>query len=203
MLRARFLLFLSPLGIYFLWILVRLALRKRPSRFEVSVGLSVLLLLYFLTSVGTGIFWVAAQELPIFDWHYLPGYILLMVGLAHVVLHWNSVAFFLRKRAPRAVVESDGTGFRGWVKNLSFGLLGLLVCGVAFMVGTRYASQNFQFADGGGDGINALGTSAGEEGKPLEPRRLRTAPVNSRKLIRHGFSCQKESSSVHVLDGVG
>jgi SagB-type dehydrogenase family enzyme len=152
-------------------------MRKRPSRFEVSVGLSVLLLLYFLTSVSTGIFWVAAQELPIFDWHYIPGYILLMVGLAHVVLHWNSVALFLRKRAPRAVVETDGTGFRGWVKTLSLGFLGILVCGVTFMVGTRYASQNFQFSEGAGDAVSVLGMSAGEEGKPIAPRRLRTAPV--------------------------
>lgn len=177
MLRARFLLFLSPLGIYLGWLLIRLLMRRRPSRFEVSVGLSVLLLLYFLTSVGTGIFWVAAQELPVFDWHYLPGYILLLLGLAHVVLHWKSVAVFLRKRVPEAMVEPDRTGFRSWVRVASFGFLGVLVCGSFFMVGTRYASQNFQFADGS-DSTTALGAAGTEEGKPLEPRRLRAAPVS-------------------------
>jgi len=177
MLKTRFLIFLTPIGIYVLWLLIRLAIRKRPSRFEVSVGLSVLLLLYFLTSVGTGIFWVAAQELPIFDWHYLPGYILLLLGLAHVVLHWKSVAIFLQKRAPAPLVKPDGTGFRGWIKLLSYGCLGIMVCGAAFMVGTRYASQNFQFSDAGGDALNASAASVAEEGKPIEPRRLRMAPL--------------------------
>ena len=42
----------------------------------VTIGLSVVTLLYFLGVVATGIFWVAAQELPVFDWHYLTGYVL-------------------------------------------------------------------------------------------------------------------------------
>ena len=51
------------------------ALRRRPlSRHAVNVWSSVLLLAYVLTTAGLGIFWVANQQLPVFDWHYLFGY---------------------------------------------------------------------------------------------------------------------------------
>ena len=177
MLRPRVVLFLAPIGVYLLWLLSRLVFRRKPSRFEVSVGLSILLLLYFLTTVGTGIFWVAAQELPIFDWHYLPGYLLLLIGLTHVVLHWKTLALFFRKRAPEALVARDGSGFRGWVRGTSFALLGLAVGGALFLAGTRFASQRFSFTDGGGE-LGTLSSSNATEGNPLEPRRLRAAPVS-------------------------
>ena len=41
------------------------------------VGL--LLLFYFAATAGLGIFWVARQELPVFDWHYLFGYVTLVL----------------------------------------------------------------------------------------------------------------------------
>lgn len=176
MLKSRFLLYLTPLGVYLLWLLVRLLLRRKPSRFEVGVGLSLLLLVYFLATVGTGIFWVAAQELPVFDWHYLPGYLLLLVGLAHVVLHWRSVAAFLRKRAPEAALAEGGARFTGWVRGVGFTLLGLALGAAVFMAGTRFASQRFSFAEGATDSSGLTSRSI-EEGAPLEPRRLKAAPV--------------------------
>jgi len=176
MLRSRFLLFFAPIGVYLVWLLLRLALKKRPSRFEVSTGLSLLLLLYFLTVVGTGIFWVAAQELPVFDWHYLPGYLLLLVAIAHVVLHWKSLALFFRRRAPVALVEADGQQFRTWVRGTGYGLLALALAGGCFLAGTRHASQRFSFS-GGDTEVSNASSAAAKEGEPLPPRRLRAAPV--------------------------
>ena len=172
----RFALFLTPLFLYLFWLLVRLALRRRPSRFEVSTGLSILLLFYFLLVVGTGMFWVAAQELPVFDWHYLAGYILLLVSLAHVVLHWHAILLFLRRRAPRTMVEPHGARFRPRFRWLGFGALGLLAGGVLFLAGMRCSSQKWTLATGDDAALVAAGGTL-VEGRPLDPRRFRAAPV--------------------------
>ena len=43
---------------------------------------SLLLMAYLLITSGLGIFWVAEQQLPVFDWHYLFGYgTLILVGI--------------------------------------------------------------------------------------------------------------------------
>jgi SagB-type dehydrogenase family enzyme len=172
----RFALFLAPLAVYLFWLLARLAVRRRPSRFEVSTGLSILLLLYFLIVVGTGMFWVAAQELPVFAWHYLAGYLLLLVTLAHVLLHWRSILLFLRQKAPRALVVAEGSRFRPRYRWLGFGLAGLAAGGVLFLAGMRCSSQRLTLTAGD----EAAMVSSGEgraEGRPLDSRRLRAAPV--------------------------
>lgn len=97
MLRWRLLLFLTPLALWGLMFVVHVLRGRRITRAHVTIGLSVLTLLYFLAVVGTGIFWVAAQELPVFDWHYLPGYLLLLLTLAHVAFHWRTILGFLRR----------------------------------------------------------------------------------------------------------
>ena len=176
MLKTRFAIFLTPLMVYLLWLLAKLLFRRRPTRFEVSVGLSILLLVYFLAVVGTGIFWVAAQELPVFDWHYLPGYLLLLTALAHVVLHWNSVATFIRRRSPARMVEPDGQRFKGLVRWTGYGLAGFLGAGVFLFIGTKFASKKFTCA-GQGDQISAAGMSAVKEGEPIPSKFLKANPV--------------------------
>ncbi|MHC4589815.1 MAG: hypothetical protein ACYTAQ_10890, partial [Planctomycetota bacterium] len=53
-------------------------LAARPlRRHELNILFALLLIGYFLTTAGLGIFWVANQELPVFDLHYLFGYITL------------------------------------------------------------------------------------------------------------------------------
>jgi hypothetical protein len=61
MLSARLLLFLGPVALYGAWLAWRPALGRRPTRFVVSTSLSLVLLLYFVAVVGSGIFWVAAR----------------------------------------------------------------------------------------------------------------------------------------------
>lgn len=177
MLRARFALFLAPLCLYLGWLLLKALLRRKPSRFEVTVGLSVLLLLYFLVVVGTGIFWVAAQELPVFDWHYLPGYVLLLLALAHVVLHWKSVAAFLRRGAPAGLKSEDGNRFTGWLRYTGYGLVGLLAGGACFFAGTRFGSPRFHFS--GTEGAWKTTQAMGSEGDPIRPKYLKASPVTS------------------------
>ena len=99
MVTTRILYFLLPVGVFLLWLLARTATGRRPTRFTANVALSLLLILYLAGVAGTGIFWVASQELPVFDWHYLLGYIFLTLAITHLVLNWRSVAAFLRRRA--------------------------------------------------------------------------------------------------------
>jgi SagB-type dehydrogenase family enzyme len=129
-----------------------------------------------LIVVGTGMFWVAAQELPVFDLHYLAGYLLLLVSFAHVVLHWNSILVFLRRKAPRTMVESDGGRFVPGFRWLGFGGLGLLAGAVVFLAGMRFSSQKLTLATSDEIAVVTSGESA-REGSPLESRRLRAAPV--------------------------
>lgn len=137
---ARLILFLAPLGLWLLWLLLPLIRGRKVARARLTVGLSLLVLVYFLTVVGTGIFWVAAQELPVFDWHYLPGYILALLTLTHVVLHWHNVTLFLRRSAPAAMVEPGRVRFRRSVRFATWVLL-LAAAGCAiFFLGARQGS---------------------------------------------------------------
>jgi len=177
MLTTRFLLFLAPLGVYLGWLLFRLARGKRTNRFETSTGLSLLLMVYLVSVAGTGIFWVATQELPVFDWHYLPGYILLLVATVHVLFHWNSIALFFRRRAPQGFVTSNGTQFRTWVQWTGFCILGLGAASICFLMGTRFARQRISFSEGE-SGIRSASGGSSKEGSPMDPRRLRAEPVS-------------------------
>jgi SagB-type dehydrogenase family enzyme len=142
---ARFALFLMPFLLFCLgWLLLTLA-GRRPTKFGFKVSFSLLLLLYFLAVVGTGIFWVAAQELPVFDWHYLPGYILLLLTLAHVAMHWRSVSALLRHGAPRAWMQGHGTQWKGWVKVTGYGTLALCAGLVVFQAGRQSGARSIRF----------------------------------------------------------
>ncbi|MBB3223064.1 SagB/ThcOx family dehydrogenase [Pseudoduganella umbonata] len=74
---------LLPLALYGAGFCLALARGRAPSRHGLNVQLSVLLMGYLLATAGLGIFWVANQQLPVFDWHYLFGY----GTLALVALH--------------------------------------------------------------------------------------------------------------------
>jgi SagB-type dehydrogenase family enzyme len=90
---------LLPLLLY--GVLLVLAWRGRaPSRLSVNMHGSLLLMVYLLCTAGLGIFWVANQQLPVFDWHYLFGYAtLLLVGL-HLFFNLPVLVRWLRRNAP-------------------------------------------------------------------------------------------------------
>ena len=176
MIRLRLAIFLTPILLYLAWLLARVLMRRKPSRFDVNVGLSLLVLLYFLAVAGTGIFWVAAQELPVFDWHYLPGYLLVILTLVHVTLNWNHVAAFLRRGAPARLVEPGGRRFKAGIRWSGYGLAGLLGAGIFFILGTRFQTQHFAFS-GASEGIVAAGMGAVKEGDPLPSKYLKAPPI--------------------------
>ena len=77
---------------------------RAPSRHAINVGSSVLLLAYVATTAGLGIFWVANQQLPVFDWHYLFGYGTVLLVSLHLAFNFPVVWRFLRgagRRRPR------------------------------------------------------------------------------------------------------
>lgn len=84
------------------------ALRGRPvRRFALNAVVGISLLLYFAITAGLGIFWVANQELPVFDLHYLFGYLTAVLVVAHVWINAPLLARFLRKRAPSLAAEGQ------------------------------------------------------------------------------------------------
>ncbi|MBP6875431.1 MAG: SagB/ThcOx family dehydrogenase [Candidatus Eisenbacteria bacterium] len=167
---SKFMLFLSPLAVWLLWLLLPLARGSKITRQRLSIGLSLLVLLYFVTVVGTGVFWVAAQELPIFDWHYLPGYILALLTFLHVALHWRNVTHFLRRGAPLALVEPERKRFRRPVRFLAWSLLAVVAGCALYLLGGRQASVRVEMSS-----VSPVArTSPHREGMLVSPTIVRT-----------------------------
>ena len=74
---------------------------RPPSRHALNVWASVLLLGYVLATAALGIFWVANQQLPVFDWHYLFGYGTLTLIALHLALNFRIVWRYLTRRRIR------------------------------------------------------------------------------------------------------
>ncbi|WP_374580956.1 SagB family peptide dehydrogenase [Pseudoduganella sp.] len=92
---------LLPLAVYAA--LLALAWRgKAPSRLALNVHSSLLLMAYLLTTAGLGLFWVASQQLPVFDWHYLFGYATLLLLSLHLFFNLPTALRWLRQRRPAA-----------------------------------------------------------------------------------------------------
>jgi hypothetical protein len=92
-----------------------LVLRRRPAwRLTLNVWSSLLLLAYLATTAGLGIFWVASQHLPVFDWHYLFGYMTLLLLALHLTLNLGAVWRFFKRPAPKpagaGAAGTTGTG---------------------------------------------------------------------------------------------
>lgn len=76
-------------------------LRRPLTRPMLNAWTSLLLLLYLLVTAGLGIFWVAQQQLPVFDWHYLFGYLTLLVLVLHLALNLPRALRQVRAMPPR------------------------------------------------------------------------------------------------------
>ncbi|MEJ7806367.1 MAG: hypothetical protein WKG03_10665, partial [Telluria sp.] len=110
-----------------------LALRGRaPSRMALNVHLSLLLLAYLLGTAGLGIFWVANQQLPVFDWHYLFGYATLLLVALHLVFNLPVVLrWFAKQRTGAPLATTGGASLLARYAAL------LLALAAAFYIGTR------------------------------------------------------------------
>ncbi|MDP2371666.1 SagB/ThcOx family dehydrogenase [Rhodoferax sp.] len=117
--------------------------RRRPLawRHALNVWSSLLLLAYLATTAALGIFWVANQQLPVFDWHYLFGYMTLALLALHLSLNFGVVWRFLT-RGSSTVSARGSTGSTRRLALGAFGALGALAAlGVAFGLGQRQARR--------------------------------------------------------------
>jgi SagB-type dehydrogenase family enzyme len=119
-----------------------LAWRGRlPSRLALNVGSSLLLLVYLSVTAGLGIFWVAQQHLPVFDWHYLFGYATVLLLLVHLGFNFRIVWNWLR-RGRKAVVAPPAQNAAAVSRRPVVGALGVaggaLALGGAYWLGLRH-----------------------------------------------------------------
>jgi len=134
-------LILVPVGLLLLVALYRLAVGRALTRRTFDTVLALLLLGYFGLTVGLGIFWVANQHLPVFDLHYLVGYVTLALVVVHVVFNWHVLMGFFRKRAPAALVGDGGRSWRPALRTCAW-VVGLVVyAGLFYWLGRGQVSR--------------------------------------------------------------
>lgn len=127
-----------------------LALRRRtPTRHALNVWFSLLLMAYVLTTAGLGIFWVANQQLPVFDWHYLFGYGTVLLVVLHLAFNFRVVWRHLTgHRLASTAPTPSGPARRGWLAALGV----LAVAGVSFALGLRHGRSEVKLASAGPPG---------------------------------------------------
>jgi SagB-type dehydrogenase family enzyme len=115
--------------------------RQAPSRQALNIRSSLLLMAYVAATAGLGVFWVAHQQLPVFDWHYLFGYTTVLLVVVHLSFNlriaWRWLARRQRAR-PESSAAADEEGAarerRRWIATVG----GLLAAGAAFALGLRH-----------------------------------------------------------------
>ncbi|MFC0134909.1 hypothetical protein CR105_20700 [Massilia eurypsychrophila] len=121
---------LLPLALYGAWLGVAAARGRLPPRQSLNVQTSLLLVTYLLATAGLGIFWVANQQLPVFDWHYLFGYCTVLLVSIHLIFNLPMVVRWLRGPARAATTP------RSRIPALKV-LAIVAALGAAFFLGTR------------------------------------------------------------------
>jgi SagB-type dehydrogenase family enzyme len=141
----------APLLAYGGFALLRAVFGRSPSRLALNIEFSLLLLGYSVATVSLGIFWVANQQLPPFDWHYLAGYC--TAGLIGVHLAFNLrvvLAHFRRAGGQRARPKPARRKGNLWL--LGSGLIAV----IAFYLGMRAGGTKFVVSSD--DGSSSLTT---------------------------------------------
>ena len=128
---------LLPLSIYAVYVAVLTWRGRAPSQLALNVQTSLLLIAYLLTTASLGVFWVANQQLPVFDWHYLFGYSTLLLVSVHLIFNLPVVLRWLRHQPPQQVV----TVKRGGVLTVGKAAAILAALGAAFFLGTRQGAS--------------------------------------------------------------
>lgn len=139
---------LLPLLLFAL-LLAALALAGRlPARPVLNAWSSLLLLAYLGTTAALGIFWVARQQLPVFDWHYLFGYATLLLLAVHLAFNLRALLAHLRRRPARAAPAAAALpGRRPLAGALGLGALAL-AAGGAYWLGLRHGRTELVVAVG-------------------------------------------------------
>jgi SagB-type dehydrogenase family enzyme len=126
---------LLPLAAYGVVLGVALLRSRLPARGAINVHTSLLLMIYLLATAGLGIFWVANQQLPVFDWHYLFGYSTVLLVTIHLCFNLPLALRALRgqRRPHRSAAGTRSGGNRVAAK----GALAVGALAAAFFLGTR------------------------------------------------------------------
>ena len=128
-------------------------LGRLPPRPVLNVWFSLLLLVYLLVTASLGIFWVANQHLPVFDWHYVFGYALLLLLVVHLGFNLRAVSAHLRRKPAAAAAAPVAGGRRPLLG--ACGVLGLgAAAGVGYFVGVRHGRTEFRIEAGAGTGTD-------------------------------------------------
>jgi SagB-type dehydrogenase family enzyme len=131
---------LLPLAIYGLVIGVLVWRGRAPSRIALNVQTSTLLTFYLLSTASLGVFWVANQQLPAFDWHYLFGYSTVLLVSIHLAFNLPTVLRWLAKKPSRQSKPQEDKRAQGL---LTISKL-IAICGVlafVFFLGMRQSSN--------------------------------------------------------------
>jgi SagB-type dehydrogenase family enzyme len=161
---------LAAIGAWTAW----RAIRGRPvRRFALNAVVGIALLAYFAITAGLGIFWVANQELPVFDPHYLFGYLTLLLVAVHVVINAPLLARFVRTRSK--ALSADGRALRPPLRWAARGAALALFGGACFWIGysrgasvvtVRQGAPVHATGAGAGAGAAAAAAAAGGAGMP-------------------------------------
>jgi SagB-type dehydrogenase family enzyme len=141
---------LLPIAVAAAWVVWRAARGRLPSRARLNAVFSVLLALYVITTAGLGIFWVANQHLPVFDWHYVFGYALLILVCVHLGFNARALWLHLRPTAHESTAAAHASRAlarrRPWLGALGgFGLFATLAAsGGAFFLGLRQGRSEWR-----------------------------------------------------------
>lgn len=139
---------LLPLLLAASWLAVLAWRGALPPRPVMNVWFSLLLLVYLGTTASLGVFWVANQHLPVFDWHYVFGYATLLLLAVHLVFNLRVVwrHFVRRPQAPDAAAVAGTPLARRPLLN-AIGLA--LAMGGSFLLGLRHGRTELR-VDGSG-----------------------------------------------------
>ncbi|HEX8522789.1 MAG TPA: SagB family peptide dehydrogenase [Tepidisphaeraceae bacterium] len=131
-----------PLVLFALLVLLRRTLGRPLTRHALNVQQALLLLVYFAATSALGIFWVANQQLPVFDLHYLFGYATVLLVTVHVVINWQLVWGYLRgpRRVKAPVPTSPQRNRRSATALIVTSVI--MLCG-GFALGFRYRPTTF------------------------------------------------------------
>ncbi|MBW8000451.1 MAG: SagB/ThcOx family dehydrogenase [Planctomycetes bacterium] len=133
---------LCPVALFIIYFICRLLLGQPLKKRSLNIGFSLLLLVYFLGTAGFGIFWVAQHELPVFDLHYLFGYITLALVVIHLAFNWKSLIAFFTRHPVRQNSAQEKTASKYQAK-VFFIVIGLIFYGsLIFFIGRNYGTKN-------------------------------------------------------------
>jgi SagB-type dehydrogenase family enzyme len=169
-----------PLVLLLAWLVWR-ALRGRPlRRFTMNVVLGLLLFAYFAITTGLGVFWVARQELPVFDLHYLFGYVTIAAVLVHVGVNWGPMSKLVLERGGARPARREAPGRRPPLRSAARALAIVALGAVSFWFGRARGASTIAVTEAPAPRTTSAGVAV-SAGASLAPTPVRDQLVADAK----------------------